>query len=101
MEPPVLHTLQNYPEIVKAYRLFEEYGTVCYAMEYLEGENLGERLKRDGKMSWQQLEKPIFTVLRSLQILHEKGLFHRDISPGNLCGLRKFYYDTECLLCAQ
>lgn len=83
-EAQVLHTLQNYPEIVKVYHLFEEYGTVYYAMEYLEGENLGERLKRDGKMSWQQLEKPIFTVLRSLQILHEKGLFHRDISPGNL-----------------
>lgn len=83
-EAQILHALQDYPEIVKVYHLFEEYGTAYYAMEYLEGEDLGRFLRKNGRMSWKQLQKPVWTVLRSLQILHAKGLFHRDISPNNI-----------------
>lgn len=83
-EAQILRTLQQYPEIIHVYHLFEEYGTCYYAMEYLEGEDLGRYMKRNGKLSWSQLEPTIRIVLRSLQILHGKELFHRDISPNNI-----------------
>ena len=37
----------NNPHIVKVHDLFEENGTAYYVMDYVDGENLSERLKRE------------------------------------------------------
>lgn len=76
--------LRNYPEILRLYSYFGQFGTAYYAMEYLEGEDLGSLLRRVRNISWQQLSRPIWDVLRTLQILHNNDLIHRDISPDNI-----------------
>ena len=43
-----LRKLQN-EHIVKVHDMFEENGTAYYVMDYVDGENLSERLKRTGK----------------------------------------------------
>ena len=53
-------------------------------MEYLEGEDLAHRLKKSGKMSWEELSPHIWRVLCALNSLHAKDLIHRDISPDNI-----------------
>ena len=51
----------NSPHIIKVHDLFEENGTVYYVMDYVDGENLAERLKRNGKPMSMQEESIIIT----------------------------------------
>lgn len=84
-EAQTISNLRAHPEIIKVYDLFESLGTVYYAMEYLDGVDLGGLLKQYGnRISWQHLERPIWETLQSLRILHGHGLIHRDISPDNI-----------------
>ena len=53
------------------------------AMEWLDGEDLGERLARSGLT----LHETLAVARRScegLAVLHERGIVHRDIKPSNL-----------------
>ena len=83
-EAHVLYELSDVPEVMDVYHFFEEYGTAYYVMEYLEGEDLSRYLKREGRMTWDQLRPHLSMVLRALDALHAKGLIHRDISPDNI-----------------
>ena len=61
-------------------------GTVSLflAMEMLEGEALGDRLKRAGRMPWAEAISIVRQALLSLSEAHEKGVIHRDLKPDNL-----------------
>ena len=54
------------------------------AMEYLEGETLEERLAAKGKLPPLEAVRIMHQALQGLQHLHEKGVVHRDLKPGNL-----------------
>jgi hypothetical protein len=59
-------------------------GDVPYlVMELLEGETLGRRLKR-GPFPHAQVQELIGQLLRALSFVHEQGLVHRDLKPGNV-----------------
>lgn len=53
------------------------------AMEWLEGEDLGERLERAGLTLHETLSVAMRTA-EALAVLHERGIVHRDIKPSNL-----------------
>ena len=53
-------------------------------MEYLSGETLGERLKRDGSMSPQQALPLVRQMTAALEAVHQAGIVHRDFKPGNV-----------------
>ncbi len=60
-------------------------GPVLYlAMERLEGESLGQRLKRIGRIAPLEATKIAQQVLRSLSEAHDKGVVHRDLKPDNI-----------------
>lgn len=61
-----------------------EDGSWYLAMELLEGETLGERLKRVGRMPVEQAVRIAREALRSLAEAHGKGIVHRDLKPDNL-----------------
>jgi eukaryotic-like serine/threonine-protein kinase len=52
-------------------------------MEYIDGESLGGRLKRE-RLSVREARKLMAQAASGLQAAHERGLIHRDIKPGNL-----------------
>ncbi len=54
------------------------------AMEYLEGEDLGQRIKRKGRLSPQETVLIISQVARALTKAHAAGLIHRDLKPENI-----------------
>src|SRR4051812_49055406 len=53
------------------------------AMEWLEGEDLGERLNRS-RLTLHETLAVARRVCEGLAVLHERGIVHRDIKPSNL-----------------
>jgi serine/threonine protein kinase len=61
-----------------------EGGDFYLAMELLEGESLGARIKRQGRIGVDESIETVKQALRSLAEAHAKGIIHRDLKPDNL-----------------
>ena len=71
--------------IVSVHDLFEENGTAYYVMDYIDGENLAERLKRTGKpMSEKEVREILPQILNALKSVHDAGIWHLDLKPANI-----------------
>ena len=79
-----LHRLHN-PHIVQVHDLFEENGTAYYAMDFVDGESLSNRLKRTRKpLTEQEVHNILDQVLDALEAVHAQGIWHLDLKPGNI-----------------
>ena len=75
----------NNPHIVKVHDLFEENGTAYYVMDYVDGENLSERLKRTGlPIKEVDVNNILPQILDALQTVHDAGIWHLDLKPANI-----------------
>jgi hypothetical protein len=63
-------------------------GVPYIAMEFLEGEDLGQRLGRVGRLSPQETASIVAQVARALTKAHGAGLVHRDLKPENVYVVR-------------
>ena len=70
--------------IVDVRAFFEENDTAYIIMEYLEGENLSQKLKRDGKFEAEDIFKMFLPMMNTLDKMHHENIIHRDISPDNV-----------------
>ena len=59
-------------------------GTPYIAMELLEGEDLGKRLARIGRMAPHDVCTIVTQVTRALTKAHAAGIVHRDLKPDNI-----------------
>lgn len=59
-------------------------GELYLAMELLDGESLGQRLTRVGRLAVDAAIDTARQALRSLGEAHAKGIVHRDLKPDNL-----------------
>ena len=79
-----LRKLRN-KHIVQVHDLFEENGTSYYVMDFVDGESLSNRMKRTGKpLSEKEVLAILPQVLEALEAVHEKGIWHLDLKPGNI-----------------
>ncbi|MBR5515669.1 MAG: serine/threonine protein kinase [Clostridia bacterium] len=62
---------------------FEENDTAYIVMEYLNGENLKNKVK-NGKLSFEQAKKLMEPVCHALTKIHQFGVVHLDVSPDNI-----------------
>ena len=73
----------NHPRVCTLYDVGHQDGIDFLVMEYLEGESLGERLKK-GALSLKESLKVGIDVCEALEVAHRQGIVHRDLKPGNI-----------------
>ena len=74
----------NHPNIVRILDVFEENGTAYYVMEYIEGESLGDMVKRRGAIPEAEALGYVKDAASALEYIHSKNINHLDIKPSNL-----------------
>lgn len=82
-EVAAMQQLQS-PHIVELYDSGEDQGTYYYAMEYVPGETLTERLQREKRLPWREAIDIAVQVCKALKAAHNCGIVHRDLKPSNL-----------------
>ena len=79
-----LRKMQN-EHLVRVHDLFDENGTTYYVMDYVDGENLSEWLKRTGRpMAESEVRLILPQILDALKAVHNEGFCHLDIKPSNI-----------------
>lgn len=74
----------NHPNVVHAYDCGECGDRHFYVMEYIEGIDLAQLVRREGPVPIEQACEYIRQAALGLQHAFERGLVHRDIKPHNL-----------------
>ncbi len=74
----------QHPNIVRVSNFINTNGTVYFVMDYAEGEDLGDWLKKHEILNEDIILKIVTPILEGLAEVHKAGLLHRDIKPGNI-----------------
>ncbi|MDO5346760.1 MAG: leucine-rich repeat protein, partial [Lachnospiraceae bacterium] len=76
--------IDQIPEIVRVRDVFLTNETAYIVMDFVEGETLKDRLKREGPMGAEDCIRLLLPVIKGMARVHEQGMIHRDIKPDNI-----------------
>jgi serine/threonine protein kinase len=74
----------NHPHCVRVIDFGLEGSSAYMVLEYVDGESLGARLERDGRLSEEEAVRLVGQVGQALHYLHQRRVIHRDIKPDNI-----------------
>jgi eukaryotic-like serine/threonine-protein kinase len=74
----------QHPNIVPIFRVGEAAGMSYYAMGYVEGESLADRLGRERSLPLEETIRIGGEVAAALGAAHRRGIIHRDVKPQNI-----------------
>ena len=74
----------SHPNIVPVFSIEDHDGLLAFAMGYVEGESLAQRVKRSGPLSVRELVRMLQDIGYALAYAHGRGVVHRDIKPDNI-----------------
>ncbi len=72
------------PRVVRVVDLDQHEGVPYLVMEYVAGETLAERLRREGPLPLAEALAVAREVARALEAAHALGVVHRDLTPRNI-----------------
>lgn len=73
-----------HPNIVPIYHADESAGFAFFAMGYVDGESLAERLRQRGRLAPAETVRILREIAWALAYAHARGVVHRDIKPENV-----------------
>src|SRR6202162_5108512 len=74
----------RHPNVASVFHLGRTGQNYFYAMEFVEGETLGELIKRSGRLDVKLALEIVTQVASGLAAVHKQKLVHRDIKPSNI-----------------
>jgi tRNA A-37 threonylcarbamoyl transferase component Bud32/tetratricopeptide (TPR) repeat protein/TolB-like protein len=74
----------SHPHILPLHDSGEAGGHLYYAMPYVEGESLRQKLEREGQLPIEEVIAIARAVASALSHAHRQGVVHRDIKPENI-----------------
>ncbi len=74
----------SHPHIVPIHLVDEVDDLVFFVMGYVEGETLGERIRRRGTLPIEEVTRIVQQVAWALGHAHARGIVHRDVKPDNI-----------------
>ncbi|AFZ14671.1 serine/threonine protein kinase [Crinalium epipsammum PCC 9333] len=83
-EAVLQESLGKHPQIPDLLAHFEQDDRLYLVQEFIDGQNLGEELIKNGCFSEAQIWALLNDLLPVLQFIHEGHLIHRDIKPENI-----------------
>jgi serine/threonine protein kinase len=74
----------DHPNIVRALDYCGHGSTPFLVMEFVEGESLGQKIEREGRIPEAEAIRIIAQACQGLHRAHKMGLIHRDVKPDNI-----------------
>ncbi|MCY1279688.1 Serine/threonine-protein kinase PknD [compost metagenome] len=70
--------------IVRVLRYLEANGTAYIIMEFADGRPLSDVIRASGTLDAARVRALLLSLLDGLELVHQSGMLHRDIKPGNI-----------------
>ncbi len=77
-------SMLEHPNICIIHEIYEGDDIDFIVMQYIEGEDLKKKIKREGPLPWKDVLHYSIQIARALALAHSKGIIHRDIKPSNI-----------------
>ena len=74
----------DHPNIVRALDFGREGPTPYLVLEFVDGESLGDRIEREGRLSEEAAVGVVVQIARALEAMHGRAMVHRDVKPDNI-----------------
>ena len=74
----------SHPNVCRVYDVVEDRGIHFLSMEFVDGEDLASLLRRIGHLPAEKAILIARETCMGLAAIHERGLIHRDLKPGNV-----------------
>jgi hypothetical protein len=74
----------DHPNVIPIFRAGEHDGTLFLAMRYVDGDDLRNQIREQGRLDPNRAAAIIAQVAAALDVAHGHGLVHRDVKPANV-----------------
>jgi hypothetical protein len=74
----------SHPNIVPIHLVESHHDLVYFVMGFVDGETLGQRVRRAGPLPARQVTRIVQEVAWALAYAHGRGVVHRDVKPDNI-----------------
>jgi len=84
LEESRIAAAMNHPHVIPIHDTGSSDGLLYIAMRHVSGTNLGQMIKKRGRLQPETAVLLLSQAARALDAAHRRGLVHRDVKPANL-----------------